>query len=522
MVFGDHGHLQYIAGATDVTLLHLVESIDFEHGGADAITTAGGDDIVFGGGGGDTIDSGAGASIVFGDHGRVTGIEGAGANRPIDTRTPVDDFQVATLARVETLNPAAGEFGGADIIHTGVGRDIVFGGAAGDTIVANLGETVALPDGNNVVFGDYGFLDYVAAPATSPLSLDRVWSSDEPFGGDDTITTGTRNDFIFGGSGSDVIDAGKGQNVVFGDHGRITGTQTATLNRSVAGLSVDDDYPIDVLALVEGYAPAGESGGVDTITTGIGADVVFGGAAGDTIVANAGETTTPVDGNNVVFGDYGLLDYTSSGFDPSPVSLDRVWSSFESLGGADTITTGTRNDFVFGGVGNDVIDAGKGQNVVFGDHGRITGIESAAFNQPIRDTLARDDYPIDVLALVEAYVPAGGEFGGDDTIATGIGRDMVFGGAGDDTIVATTARRPRHRTTTTSSSATTASSTTAATTTIRTTSTACGRWIRRSPSVATTRSRPASAATTSSSAAPATTRSARARTATSSSATTPG
>ena len=210
-----------------------------------------------------------------------------GPNRPIDTRTSADDFQIPTFALVETINPAGGEFGGADIINTGIGRDIVFGGAAGDTIVANVGETATAPDGNNVVFGDYGFLDYVASYDPSPISLDRVWSSDESFGGADTITTGTRNDFVFGGIGNDVINAGKGQNIVFGDHGRITGTQSATPNRSVAGLGVDDDYAIDVLALVEGYAPAGESGGVDTITTGIGADVVFGGAAGDTIVANA-------------------------------------------------------------------------------------------------------------------------------------------------------------------------------------------------------------------------------------------
>ncbi|MDQ1682007.1 MAG: large repetitive protein, partial [Frankiaceae bacterium] len=227
VVFGDHGHLQYLAGAADVTVLHLAESISFADGGADTITAGAGDDIVAGGAGADTIDGGDGASIVFGDHGRVTGIENAGPNRPIDTRTGADAFQVPTLARVETINPAAGEFGGADRITTGTGRDIILGGAGGDTIVANNGETATTPDANNVVFGDYGFLDYVAAPDTSPFSLDRVWSSDEAFGGADNITTGARNDFVFGGAGGDAINAGKGSNIVFGDHGRITGTQSA-------------------------------------------------------------------------------------------------------------------------------------------------------------------------------------------------------------------------------------------------------------------------------------------------------
>ena len=434
VVFGDHGHMGYIAGTTNVTILHVVESLDFEQGGIDTITTNGGDDIVAGGTAGDVIDGGSGANVVFGDHGRVTGIEGAGLNRPIDTRTSADDFQVPTFALIETINPAGG--GGADVINSGVGRDIIFGGAAGDTIVANVGETTSVLDGNNVVFGDYGFLDYLAAVDNpSPISLDRVWSSDEAFGGADTITTGTRHDFVFGGAGGDTIDAGKGQNIVFGDHGRITGTQSSTLNRSVAGTGVDDDYAVDVLAFVEGYAPTGEFGGVDTIRTGVGADVVFGGAAGDSIVANVGETTSVLDGNNVVFGDYGFLDYLAAVDNPSPTSLDRVWSSFEDLGGADTITTGTRHDFVFGGAGGDTIDAGKGQNIVFGDHGRITGTQSSTLNRSVAGTGVDDDYAVDVLAVVEGYAPTG-EFGGVDTIRTGVGADVVFGGAAGDSIVA--------------------------------------------------------------------------------------
>ncbi|MCA1683660.1 MAG: calcium-binding protein, partial [Actinobacteria bacterium] len=318
----------------------------------------------------------------------------------------------------------------------GIGRDIVFGGAAGDTIVANAGETASTPDGNDVVFGDYGFLDYVAAYNPSPISLDYVWSSDEGFGGADTITTGTRNDFVFGGIGADVIDAGKGNNVVFGDHGRVTGVESAVANRPIGGAPVGDDYPVAVLQLVEGYVPTGgELGGDDKLTTGVGHDMVFGGAGADVILANAGETASTPDGNDVVFGDYGFLDYVAA-YNPSAVSLDRVWSSFEGFGGADTITTGAGNDFVFGGIGGDTIVARNGQNIVFGDHGRVTGIESTSFNRPVLDTPARDDYPIDVLQLVEGYLPTGGELGGSDQISTGVGRDMVFGGGGSDTIVA--------------------------------------------------------------------------------------
>ena len=241
VVFGDHGRLVFIAGTTDLTTLHLIESIDTLYGAADTISTQVGDDIVVGGAAGDTIDTGVGASVVFGDHGRLLGIEGAGPNRPIDTRTPVDAFQIPTFARIETINPAPGlggnEHGGADTITTGPDRDIVFGGAAGDTITTNVGETLARPDGNNVVVGDYGFLSWVESYNPSPISLDWVRTTDEAFGGADTITTGTRHDFVFGGNAGDVINAGTGENIVFGDYGRITGIESTVFNRPIPSRS---------------------------------------------------------------------------------------------------------------------------------------------------------------------------------------------------------------------------------------------------------------------------------------------
>ncbi|MFZ0529420.1 MAG: HYR domain-containing protein [Propionicimonas sp.] len=480
VVFGDHGHLAYVAGTPDVTTLHLVETIDAERGGVDHITTGAGSDFVIGGALGDLIDAGSGANVVFGDHGRIVGIEGQGANRPIDP-TAGYDYQLPVFALIEGYVPAGGEFGGADSITTGVGADIVFGGAEGDTIVATFGETSSSLDANNVVFGDYGFLDWITPtyPGNpSPFSLDQVWSSNEGSGGVDWITTGAGNDFLFGGVGGDTIVAGAGNNIVFGDHGRITGVQSAILNRPIAGSSIADlNYPVLVLARVEGYVPLvgttlTESGGVDDIDTGVGADIVFGGAAGDVIDVNVGESTTVGDHNNVVFGDYGFLDFIVEAYpgDPSPYSLDRVWSWFEEFGGADSITTGSGNDFVFGGVGGsgamdtpgryDTIVAGAGHNIVFGDYGRISGIEknvngvSVAPNRPIAGSSVTVDYPIAVLALVEGYVPfvtgcdpemetcALGEYGGSDDISTGVGSDIVFGGAAGDLIVANDGETP--------------------------------------------------------------------------------
>ena len=74
---------------------------------------------------------------------------------------------------------AGAEYGGDDNINTGIGRDEIFGGAGNDTIVANNGETSPPDlDDNNIVFGDYGFVDYRLPrlphwPRTTPYVGDR-------------------------------------------------------------------------------------------------------------------------------------------------------------------------------------------------------------------------------------------------------------------------------------------------------------------------------------------------------------
>src|SRR5207248_2954821 len=102
-----------------------------------------------------------------------------------------------------------------------------------------------------------------------------------------------------------------------------------------------------------------------------GNDVVLGGAANDTIAAG--------EGNNVVFGDGGLIDYaaaerggTLAGDDLDPSDIDRIWSLTSGVGGSDTITIGAGDDIVIGGAADDTIAAGEGRNLVFGDSGQIS------------------------------------------------------------------------------------------------------------------------------------------------------
>ena len=261
-IFGDHGHMQYVAGTTDVTTLHMVESISFAQGGVDQINANGADDFVFGGFGGDLIDAGDGQNVVFGDHGRITGVENATYNRPIPPTTatvpgatpPHDDYQIPVLALVESVSAVAGaENGGDDRIFTGVGRDMVFGGAANDKIVANNGETATRLDGNNIVFGDYGFVDYGFRDYRTGTDdqyfgdrdahdIDVVSSLDSAtsLGGNDTITTGKGEDIVIGGTGDDVIDSGRTKDLVFGDNARLTSAHGRQPGDDLLGARVHD------------------------------------------------------------------------------------------------------------------------------------------------------------------------------------------------------------------------------------------------------------------------------------------
>jgi Ca2+-binding RTX toxin-like protein len=100
-------------------------------------------------------------------------------------------------------------------------------------------------------------------------------------GGDDTISSGSGDDIILGGTGSvdDIIHAGDGENIVLGDNGTIT-------------------FQSGQLTKIEATDPA--EGDRDFIWTGNGADIILGGASGDDIYAGGG--------NDLVFGDYGLIE----------------------------------------------------------------------------------------------------------------------------------------------------------------------------------------------------------------------
>ena len=151
-------------------------------------------------------------------------------------------------------------------------------------------------------------------------------------------------------------------------------------------------------------------GGSDSITTGAGNDIMIGGIDADTIVAG--------DGNNIVFGDNGLIDWAASerggnlaGDDhPPPTSTgsgrstrstaattrSRPARATTSSSAARTASWWSTSQIAGSGLpeivttvalDGDTINAGNGHNIVFGDSGEISAAAANApqfSSQPIR------------------------------------------------------------------------------------------------------------------------------------------
>jgi Ca2+-binding RTX toxin-like protein len=373
--------------------------------------------------GADTINGDTGNDIIFGDHGVI--------DQVIGTR------RITTTGAVTFITTTQPSNGLADTIYGGSDNDIIFGGNGGDTIAAG--------EGNNIILGDLGYIDYVGLDA-DPSAIDRIVSTETTsFGGSEIITSGGGQDIIIGGRFGDMINAGNGDNLVIGDSGRIAAATTDSAQLS--GLPIT----LGVVETIE-YA----DGGSDTITTGSGKDIIVGGAAGDDIRAG--------DNNDVVHGDNALISYV---VDSSAVTLDVINTLANSVGGADTIRGEGGDDVLIGGAYGDRIDGGSERDLIFGDNVRLdrtlgdgmanaryrmlSGAEGGQIYSTIPATAGSvlvtsasqnisgggpvwEDFNIQLLDHDMATESAAGSNFGNDYIAGGAGNDQIFGELGNDII----------------------------------------------------------------------------------------
>jgi len=392
---------------------------------------------VLGGIGGDTLtvndteNVGAGRpdsrNIVIGDSGYIDWTAGDvsrvyAATTFARNTLSGDDTNALDIDRIFSTEP---NDGGNDTITTGNADDLIVGGQGADTIAAG--------NGDNLVFGDNGQVTAATSDANRftswTITLGLVETIQSLIGGADSITTGTGTDILLGGIGGDTLNAGEGRNIVLGDSGYIDWTARdlgrfyAAFGTPARATLAGDD--VDATDIDRIFSTEPTDGGNDTITTGAADDLVIGGQASDTI--NAGN------GNNIVFGDSGQISAAVANapqFSSLPVTLGLLTSIATDQGGNDVINTGSGRDIIVGGMANDTINAGNADNIIIGDNGFI---DWTALERPYVPVLAGDDTDPSDIDRISTMAPT---HGGADSIVSGDGYDLIFGGTAGDTIYA--------------------------------------------------------------------------------------
>lgn len=329
-------------------------------------------DVAIGGGGQDRISAGNGRNVVVGDNAQITSTN--------------------MFEGVTKLVSLLGSEDDADSIWSGINTSIIVAGGSrqsyGDFI--STGHFYTAPTSSavqgDIIFADYGDLEgSLKAPFTLTTTFDA--------GDNDNVETTSGNDIIFAGAGDDYVSSGDGDDIVFGDVGTY---RLDRIGRETVTLSTEHDS----LANPE----PGQTGdartlsGEDTIVSGNGNNVLFGGLGNDTL--------TTGDGDDLVLGDNGTVLYGVAG-----TNLGRLHAEGRDtdLGGRDDIVTGAGDDVILGGGDGDRIDAGAGNDIAIGDWAQV-------------DFIAR---------TLQTQSP---QHGDSDLIAGGDGDDIIIGGAGDDQI----------------------------------------------------------------------------------------
>lgn len=183
------------------------------------------------------------------------------------------------------------------------------------------------------------------------------------------IYTGNGNSNITTGSGADVIDTGTGANVLNTGNGDdiISTSGLDNINTGDGNDNIDSWINDPFMKIVQAGA------GKDRITTGAGADEIYGGEGNDWITSNEG--------------------------------ADRIFADE----GDDYITAGSGNDEIYGGHGNDELRGSSGEDDIFGGDG-----DDGIYGEEGDDIIS------------------GGN--GSDYIHSGSGINLINGGAGSDNL----------------------------------------------------------------------------------------
>ena len=298
--------------------------------------------------------------------------------------------------------------------------------------------------GANYIRGD-------AAPITSGTRDDEIYGGD----GNDTILGDEGHDLIYGGAGKDMIGDGdedidvrntlNGNDTVYGGGGKDTIYGSVGLDELYGEGDEDQLYGGSDSDLIYGGDNKDTLVGDYVISVGVGhiapihgQDSLYGGAGNDKLYGGkeGGYSEEPdadeQDGNDLlVGGDYndyadgGANDDTLHGGDTlegdgtlDPVKDEAAFEANDNTDGEDTLLGFTGDDLLYGGGENDSLIGGGDNDTLYGGKGK--------------DTLRGDD-PLEPIfegssSLVDSTFS---EESDPDAVAF---RDKLYGGSGDDEI----------------------------------------------------------------------------------------
>jgi len=435
VILGDHARINRNASG----VIEDIKTIFEDNGGSDLIFGSAGNDVLIGGHAGDTMygddatgSSGAadGEDIMLGDNGEIVLIGTTGS-------LLVQGAAVDTITATDTSETN----GGADTMSGNAKADVILGGVNSDVIYGDLSAPTAASiaiDGEDILLGDNGLLDFTFGADTDRTTLDLIRSSRDGLGGSDVISGDRGADVVIGGTAGDTLygdDAtassasSDGDDIMLGDNADIF-LAGAVGRLKVRGTAVD---LITTTDMGEG------TGGADTMSGNAGADVVIGGVNSDILYgdrAAPNAATIANDGGDILLGDNGLLDFTF-GADTDRNTLDLIRSAEDSLGKADLISGNAGGDVAMGGTAGDTIygddaaaSAGAQDNgdILLGDNADIFLVaKGAASGGDLRAILGS---AIKTIHTTDTLSP--GTTGGSDTISGNGGGDVIAGGVKGD------------------------------------------------------------------------------------------
>ncbi|MBB2793684.1 UNVERIFIED_ORG: serralysin [Rhizobium pisi] len=346
---------------------------------------------------------------------------------------------------------------GNDSLSGGTGNDTLIGGTGNDTYnVDSLADVVteALNQGTDLIRTSLS--SYALTNTANVENLTFIGTGDFSGTGSgvaNTITGGAGNDTLDGGAGSDILIGGAGNDIYVVDDSfdfvfESANKGTDTVRTALSSYTLSNNVENLIYLGSANFTGAGNAL-ANTITGGVGNDMLNGGAGADTLIGGAGDDTYIVDSAGDI-----VTEAANAGTDMVRTNLASytLGSNVENLSFAGTGTfAGTGNNLdnaISGGAGADTLDGKAGADSLIGGAGNDTYIVDELADAVIEAANQGTDLIKTALSVfeltnnnVENLTFTGtGDFAGTgnnlvNMITGGAGNDTLDGGAGSDTLI---------------------------------------------------------------------------------------